>query len=83
MSFAIPQVVVFRADGSVLLNEMTVNVPHVSGKGHSLVCVTHLTSHVEVYFFRGKSRREVFSTCQIWLHVWTCLFSSDPRDQSL
>uniref|UniRef100_A0A8C0ZBD8 Mucin 2, oligomeric mucus/gel-forming n=1 Tax=Cyanistes caeruleus TaxID=156563 RepID=A0A8C0ZBD8_CYACU len=31
-------VVVFRSDGSVLLNEMTVNVPHVSGKGHSLVC---------------------------------------------
>lgn len=34
---AVVQVVVFRSDGSVLLNEMTVNVPHVSGKGHSLV----------------------------------------------
>lgn len=65
--FAIMQVVVFRSDGSVLLNEMTVNVPHVSGKGHSLVCHMSYTCLLmwRCIFFRGKSGKQSYEIAQI------------------
>lgn len=56
--FAFVQVVVFKSDGSVLLNEMTVNVPHVSGKGYSLKCChTADFSCRAVFFQRQKLER--------------------------
>lgn len=46
--------VVFRSDGSVSLNEMTVNVPHVSGKDHSLTRCHKADSSEEVIFFESQ-----------------------------
>lgn len=46
--------VVFRSDGSVSLNEMTVNVPHVSGKDHSLIFCHEADTPEEVVFFQSQ-----------------------------
>lgn len=56
--FSITQVVVFRSDGSVLLNDMTVNVPHVSGKGH-VKCHTPDFSYRGIFLLRQKWKRGI------------------------
>lgn len=81
--FAVTQVLVFRSDGSVLLNEMTVNVPHVSSKGHSLICRESRTWLLMegCIFIEAKVEEGYLALSKPGNMVWACPFGSDPRDQ--